>query len=106
MCDTWPNLLALRAIRWPLRGGMEKSQWGAAEEAREQKRGRAWGSDRLGWETLDGEEQHRAVNRRVQRTDDIEPITREWEGETHRGHIYGVVQPYWNRVIRNQRKNA
>ena len=32
--DAWPNLLYLRAFRWPLEGEMAGSQWGAAEDIR------------------------------------------------------------------------
>ena len=106
MYNTWPNLPDLKVVRWPLGGGMEISQGGAAEGAQERGEERAWGSDRLGRENIDGEDQHRAGNQRVQRTDNREPITREREVETWRGLSYGVVQPDWNGVTRNNRTNA
>ena len=51
-------------------------------------RGVGVGYNRQGWETHGGEEHHRAVNRREQKTDGRDLIARDQEGETGRGQYW------------------
>ena len=69
-------------------------------------RGGAWGTDRQGQKTLDGEDQHRVGNQRVGWTDSKYLIAREREGETWRGWRYGLVHPKCNGVPQARRTNT
>ena len=59
-----------------------------------------------GQETLKGEDHHRSINRRAQRMDGRDPITREIEEETMWGRCWVVIWPELNGVVRARRKNA
>ena len=66
----------------------------------------AWGANRQGKATLDGEDQHRVRNWQWWRKNDGWTITREWAGKTRRRSHYGVALNDGNGVTQNQRRHT